>query len=135
MENPFGPVTMALGDFVRMPHETIPRMLWIDPLDLRFLRGEPMKKLLSLFVIAALMFSVGLPHSRVISAENQPIAAAKKIKASVTGTGKSKSEAEREAERAAREVAGGSYTTLRKNSSGSGKNWTATMTIEYTEKK
>ncbi len=60
---------------------------------------------------------------------------AKKIKASVTGVGDSKSKAESDAARSAREVAGGSYTTLRKNTSGSGKNWTCTMTIEYTEKK
>ena len=62
------------------------------------------------------------------------VAADKKVKASVSGTGKSKFAAETDAKRAAREVAGGSYRTIRSSTTGSGSSWTCAMTIEYAEK-
>ena len=62
------------------------------------------------------------------------VAADKKVKASVSGTGKSKFAAETDAKRAARDVAGGFYRTIRSNTTGSGSSWTCAMTIEYAEK-
>ena len=93
-----------------------------------------MKKLLYLVVVAG-MIGVGLPTEQAMAAEHSPfVAAAKKVKASVTGSGKTKFEAENDAAKAAREVSGGSYNTIRKNTTGSGTSWICTMTIEYTQK-
>lgn len=93
-----------------------------------------MKKLLYLMVVAG-MIGVGLPIGQAMAAEHSTfVAAAKKVKASVTGSGKTRFEAENDAAKAAREVSGGSYNTIRKNATGSGNSWICTMTIEYTQK-
>ena len=94
-----------------------------------------MKKLVYLVVMVAAMFAVGLPVGQATTTEHsQLVAAGKKVKASVTGTGKTKFAAETDAAKAAREVSGGMYTRIRKNTTGSGSSWTCTMTIEYTQK-
>jgi len=61
------------------------------------------------------------------------LAADKKVKTAVTGAGKTKSEAENEARKAASQISF-SYTTVSKNTSGSGTNYVCTMVIEYTQK-
>jgi hypothetical protein len=94
-----------------------------------------MLKLFSLLVVVASL-AAAVPAAQTTATDPCPMAAAaKRVKASVTGVGKTKYEAENDAERAAREVSGGSYSTVRKNTSGSGSSWTCAMTIEYTEKK
>jgi predicted outer membrane protein len=94
-----------------------------------------MKTLMSLVVVVAALFAVELPVGQATVTEPHPrVAAAKKVKASVTGIGKSKFLAEVDAAKAAREVSGGSYSTVRKNTTGSGSSWTCAMTIEYTPK-
>ena len=95
-----------------------------------------MRKFGSLVVVVAAWCGLGLPGESVTADEPQPcVAAGKKVKASVTGTGKSKFAAETDAKRAARDVAGGFYRTIRSNTTGSGSSWTCAMTIEYSEKK
>lgn len=95
-----------------------------------------MRKLGGLLVFTAFGVSLGGPLEPILSAETRPaVAADKKVKASVTGTGKSKSAAEDEARKTARDVAGSiNYRTIRKNTTGSGESWTCTMTIEYAAK-
>jgi hypothetical protein len=60
-------------------------------------------------------------------------AADKKVRISVTGTGKSKSEAETDAARNARQIST-SYSTISKKTSGNDKNYICTMIIEYSQK-
>ena len=85
-------------------------------------------------VVLCAASSILEPQRFSTTAAASTVAADKKVKASVTGTGKSKSAAESDAKRAAREVAGGFYRTIRSNTSGSGSSWTCAMTIEYSEK-
>ncbi len=60
-------------------------------------------------------------------------AADKKVRTSVTGTGKTKSDAENDAARSARQIST-SYTTISKKTSGADKNYICIMVIEYAQK-
>ncbi len=95
-----------------------------------------MKKLMLLLMIVSMFFGIGLSLTHAESPESLPfVAAAKKVRANVTGTGDTRGEAEKNAREAAHDVAGTySFTVVRKNTTGSGKTWVCSMTIEYTEK-
>jgi len=95
-----------------------------------------MKKVLNQAGLIVALLLVGLPTDQATSAEPTKVAQAKtKTRGQVTGTGESSFKARNEAESNARDLAGGnSYTVIKSNTTGSGKNWTCTLTIEYTPK-
>lgn len=90
------------------------------------------KEIFMALLIAFLPACLGI--NKLISNHISVLSAAeKKVRTSVTGSGKTRSEAESEAAKAARQISF-SYSVISKNTTGSGTNYVCTMVIEYTQK-